>query len=165
MSEPAYGLLWGLKKSFVDYIGRMPDGKGVVSGGAVSTATGEVRYPPETSGRRPGADGGEDRFWLFAGEVRFSGHYGMLSVRIAAPRIVLIGGAASLDVAVPTAADADARLTLVTLRLTPEPGDDGVEQWASTDVALTDAGVALFNDVYRPGEPFDDLRITLPIVE
>jgi hypothetical protein len=34
--------------------------------------------------------------------------------------------------------------------------------WLGVDVRLTEAGAELFNDVYEPGESFEQLRFALP---
>ncbi|GAA3382689.1 hypothetical protein GCM10020369_05600 [Cryptosporangium minutisporangium] len=159
-----FGLRWGIKHSFVDYIRRMPDGQGAVSNGARPVGDYEIVYAPEATGHRPGPDGSSERFWLFNGDVRFAGHFGMLSVRIAYPRIVLSGDQAQLDIADPYSNDREQRLFLATLTLTEVPAEDGVERWVGSDVRLAAGGVELFNEVYPAGEKLEDLRIDVPLV-
>ncbi len=154
----AFGLRWGIKRSFVDYVRRMPDGKGWVGDGALPVGTHEVLYGSDVAGRRTAADGAEERFWAFRGDVRFSGHAGMLAVRLAAPVLTLRDGAGDLTVA----GFGDERLTLVTLRLTAQPAPEGTQLWHGEDVRLTEAGTELFNEVYAPGEPFEQMTLVLP---
>ena len=123
---PPYGLRWAIKRSFVDYLRRMPDGRAVVGAGAFSLGD-EIVFPPEAAGRRTAPDGTAERYWTFLGDVRFSGHFGMLSVQFAAPRIDLRGDRGELSIA-----DGEARLSLVTLRVAPGPADEEVERWAGT---------------------------------
>src|SRR3954469_15758620 len=113
----------------------MPDGRGFVGTGAFPLGEHEIVFPPEAAGRRTAPDGTAERYWTFLGDVRFSGHFGMLSVQFAAPRIDLRGDRGELSIA-----DGDPRLSLVTLRIAPVPTDEDVELWAGTEVALTEAG-------------------------
>ena len=172
MTEPSstappslpFGLRWGIKSSFVEYIRRMPDGQGRLGAGAVPVGSLEVLYPPERGELHTLDDGSIERSWTFRGEVRFSGHFGMLVVRVAAPALTVRDGMAELSVADPSAQEGGERLPLVTLRLDPQPAPDGIELWHGTDVRLTAAGTGLFNDVYPEGEPFESLTVTLPVV-
>ncbi|SHN12936.1 HtaA domain-containing protein [Cryptosporangium aurantiacum] len=155
---PPYGLRWAIKRSFVDYVRRMPDGKGFVSAGAFPAGPHDIVFPPEAAGRRTAPDGTAERYWTFHGDVRFSGHFGMLFVQFAEPRIDLRGEQGELSIA-----DGSERLSLATLRIAPVPTDEDVELWAGTEVALTESGAGLFNDVYPVGEQLEDLLITLPV--
>jgi hypothetical protein len=159
------GLRWGIKTSFVDYVRRMPDGKGWLGEGAVPVGPYEVLFPPLEVGSRTMDDGTVERFWAFRGDVRFSGHAGMLFVQVASPVLTEIDGAARLTVADPAAPDGPEGLHLVTLRLAREPGPHGYELWRGTDVRLTEAGTALFNDVYPAGEPLEPLTVLLPVLD
>jgi Htaa protein len=159
--EPVFGLLWGIKRSFLAYVQRMPDGRGSLGDGAAVLA-GDTFYFP--AGERPATTGPEgSHSWDFRGDVRFSGHMGMLFVRVAAPVITLDGDRAELTIEDPyVRPDAD-RVPLVTLRLEPGPAPEGAEVWLGSDVQLTAAGAELFNDVYQPGEPFEQLSVILPV--
>jgi hypothetical protein len=173
MSEPssvtppelAFGLRWGIKGSFVEYVRRMPDGKGWVGDGAVPISEHEILYAPERAGWRPTTEGDGERFWAFRGDVRFSGHAGMLFVRVAAPVLTVRGVAAELTVAAPSDADRAERIPLVTLHLEQQPAPEGVELWQGTEVRLTKAGTELFDDVYPSGESFEPLTVTMPVLD
>lgn len=151
-----HGLRWGLKKSFVDYVRRMPDGKGSVGDGAVPVGTGDLFY--EHDAGRSGA-----RVWAFRGDVRFRGHFGMLFVRVANPWLEIDGSSVVLSIEDPQAREDAPRVPLVTGTLQRLGDQDGTEVWGSDDVALTAEGVALFNDVYAEGEPFEPLVVQLPL--
>jgi hypothetical protein len=160
------GLRWGIKSSFIDYVRRMPDGRGWVGDGATPIGSHEIVYAPEVADRGAAEDGGGARSWTFRGDVRFSGHAGMLFVQVAAPVLTLldgVDGAARLTVANPAGPAGPERLPLVTLRLSREPAPDGIEVWSGTDVRLTESGTALFDDVYPAGEPFEPLSVRLPV--
>jgi hypothetical protein len=154
---PLPGLRWAVKRSFMDYVRRMPDGRAAVADGAKPVDDDQVLFAPDPSVPPPAED--LDRFWAFSGQVWFDGHAGLLFVQVSAPWIALRGDTAELTVADTLTGG---RLSLVTLRLEPGPSPaDGVEVWHGTDVALTPAGVPVFNDVYPPGEPFEPLTIVV----
>ena len=160
-----FGLRWAIKRSFIDYIRRMPDGTASIEAGALPVGDDdEVLFAPEATGQRLGPDGTTHRMWSFFGDVRFGGHFGMLSVRVAKPRIILAGGVGYLDIADPTRANPEQRLHLLTLKLQELSAGPDTERWAGTDSQLTEAGSELFNEVYQPGEPFEDLTLTVPLI-
>ncbi|WP_345568039.1 HtaA domain-containing protein [Streptomyces plumbiresistens] len=150
-------LRWAIKRSFVDYVFRMPDGGGWVTDGATATEDNELVY--EWVRSEATADGGF--LWAFRGDVRFSGHAGLLFVRVADPWLSVLGDQATLSVVDPISEDGG-RLDLVTVQLAPvETSGDGTT-WAGDPVSLTAAGVGLFNDVYVEGELFAPLMVHLP---
>jgi hypothetical protein len=151
------GLLWAIKRSFVAYVRRMPDGQGSIHDGAVPLGEDTILFPATEA---TSADG--DTF-AFRGDVRFRGHGGMLFVRVAAPVITVRGDRAELSIEDPYArADAE-RVPLVTLQLVEGPAPEGAQVWLGSDVRLTEAGAVLFNDVYQPGEEFEQLSVILPL--
>lgn len=156
-----HGLRWGIKGSFVDYVRRMPDGRGSVGNGAHPVGTGDLFYEFDEDASNLAPDQ-EPAVWAFRGDVRFSGHFGMLFVRVANPRLEVRGATAVLTIEDPGAREGAARVPLVTATLQHVTTGDGTQVWGSDDVALTAAGVALFNDVYAEGEPFEPLVVQLP---
>lgn len=156
------GLVWGIKGSFVGYVHRMPDGRESLGAGAYRNATGAFVYPPVRGARRTGPDGGDERIWEFTGDVRFGGHFGVLFLRIATPRIALRDGAGELTITDQAARDDGSREPLATVRLRSVPAPDGLLAWDSSEVLLHPGAVALFNDVYPAGEPLDRLSVVLP---
>ena len=162
---PALGLRWGIKTSFLDYVRRMPDGRAWTGEGAVPVSETEILFPPVEAGIRPAGAGVPDRFWAFGGDVRFTGHFGMLFVRIAFPVLTWRDGVAALTVAAQSDEEPADRVPLVTLRLEAEPAAERIELWRGTDVRLTQAGAELFNNVYPAGEAFEPLTLTLPILD
>ncbi len=155
------GLRWAIKYSFLEYISRMPDGKGSVSDGARPAERSELVFEPDPT-PHPVPEGA-DRLLAFRGDVRFAGHYGMLFVRICDPWVVLRGTQAELTVVDPYKPEEDPRVRLVTFEL-PEASREGeFEVWRIPDVRLAAEGCGLFNDVYPEGEPFEQIAITLPV--
>ena len=156
-----FGLLWGIKRSFVSYVRGMPDGQGSVHDGAVPLGEDTILFPADPVPAAPAA--GADHTWAFRGDVRFRGHAGMLFVRVAAPLVTVRGDLAELSIDDPYARPEADRVPLVTLRLEPGPAPEGADVWLGSDVRLTEAGAVLFNDVYQPGEPFEQLSVILPV--
>lgn len=158
----APGLRWGIKRSFIDYVRRMPDGKGSVGDGAVPIGTGDLFYEhDEAASRRDPA--APTQIWAFRGDVRFSGHFGMLFVRVAHPRLEVTGTEAVLSIEDPQGREGAPRVPLVTARLQELAGEGGAAVWGAEHVALTAEGVPLFNEVYAAGEAFEPLIIQLPV--
>lgn len=152
---PQFGLRWGIKTSFVGYVARMPDGRAYVGAGAAVNDRNELIFPLDEETTAAPAT------FAFGGDVRFTGHFGLLFVQIAQPRVVVHEGEAELTVVDPGSKEGK-RLRLVTFGLLGPEREDGLERWAATDVRLTPEGVEVFGDVYQPGEPFEPLTITVP---
>lgn len=161
---PRHGLRWGIKASFLDYVRRMPGSRGTIGDGAEPVGAAEVLW---SLGPRPPAATMPDatHAWAFVGDVRFSGHGGMMFVRLAAPAVEVGPAGARLTIA--GERDDAPRLPLADLTLarheTPETEADGVELWMARDVRLTAAGAGLFNDVYAAGEPLEPLTLVVPV--
>ncbi|SEO85235.1 HtaA domain-containing protein [Trujillonella endophytica] len=161
--EIPFGLLWGIKRSFIAYVRRMPDGQGSIHDGAVPLGDDTLLFPADDATASAAAAPDVDHVWAFRGDIRFKGHGGMLFVRVAAPLITVRGEEADLSIEDPYARADAARVPLVTLRLQPGPAPEGAQVWLGSDVRLTEAGSVLFNDVYQPGEPFEQLSVVLPL--
>ena len=159
--ELVHGLRWGIKSSFVDYVRRMPDGKGSVGNGAHPVGAGDLFYEYDDEASTHATDD-ELTVWAFKGDVRFTGHYGMLFVRVAHPRLEIRGTAAALTIEDQQAREGAPRVPLVTATLQHVATRDGTQVWGSDHVVLTADGAALFNDVYLEGEPFEPLVVQLP---
>ncbi|MCE7481200.1 HtaA domain-containing protein [Microbacterium profundi] len=132
-------LEWGIRKSFVTYVERLPDGSVSATGGAVRD--GDVF---RLSGRRLVSGG-----WAFDGVLHFSGYSGVLDVTLEAIRI----DGAELS--------AEVGGTRITLALLAEPsnaaGDD--ESLRVDAVLFTDDGGAVFGGVYSANTPADPITI------
>jgi hypothetical protein len=160
--QQEFGLRWGIKSSFVDYVARMPDGRLSVGGGAEPGQAGGVVFPPIRGARRTTEDNVDERIWEFGGEARFAGHFGMLFVRIASPTIAVRDGVGRLTIADPYVADGGERLTLADVVVHEQSQSPGALVWKSSAVLMHASARALFNDVYQAGEPFDPLTLVLP---
>jgi hypothetical protein len=166
MTGQAPGLRWSIKYPFLVYIASMADGRCSVTDGA------SIVEGPEHDQFlfEPVAEvvSGSSVELSFRGEVRFSGHHGMLYVRIADPVVRLGRNGAVLSTLVreATAAQPD-RLDLVRCTVpgppTPVPVSREVvprHTWLGRDVRLTAAGSDVFGGVYPVGEQFDDVVFT-----
>jgi hypothetical protein len=136
---------WAVKRQFLRYIARMPDGRCSVTDGATVAGDEFLFESDASSATEPGV-------LKYRGDVRFSGHHGLLFLRIADPWLETRDGAVTLTIA----ADPD-RVTLATLEIRPD-----THGRAGVDLRLTEAGSELFNQVYPAGSPLDDLAVLDP---
>lgn len=145
MPEIPTGLAWGVKTSFVDYISSMYDGY-------IATYDGAYLLDPAVF-HFPLAPAQHDGAVSFVGEVRFTGHFGMLNVSLGNPAIVRHENKLNLTVN-DTDCEGGRRNILVL---------EGVLQTADvvefTRPVLTLEGAELFFDNYRPGTLFSPIRI------
>ena len=156
---PLHGLRWGIKCSFTDYVRRTSDGQVWVGDGAFPLGTHEVFFKLD-SAAASGAPHGEGE-WQLLGDVRFTAHAGMLFVRLARPRLVIVSKTGKLIVTGPD----DEPLTLVTAALEPIEVRQGTRLWHGSDVRLHEEGVEMFNSVYPSGELFEPMLVQLPAPE
>lgn len=154
------GLHWGIKGSFMDYIAAMPDSRATAIDGATPTSSDVLVFEPAIP--TPPKPEDADLVLGFRGDVRFSGHAGLLFVRIADPWITVRRGRGVLTILDPYQPDTTPRLPLAHLTLVPQPAPDGMRIWLGQDVRLTKEGTGLFNDVYPAGEPMEPLAVFFP---
>lgn len=150
-------LRWAIKRSFVDYVMRMPDGRGWVIEGATATESNEFVF--EWAGSESSEDGSP--VWKFHGEVGMYGHSGMLLVRITDPWLTVRGDQATLSVGDPLD-EQGGRFDLVTVELAPADLSWTGAAWSGDPVKLTAKATSTFNDVYSEGELFEPLLVLLP---
>lgn len=144
------GLSWRVAGRFVDYV-LASEGCLTASGGAEVDEAGMPSWPLlEDALDRAGRV-------RFAGEVRFSAHFGALDVALTEPELEVDGGVAALRV---RTAYGDPELARSAWReLTPSGGfrvflGDGVE--------LAAEAVPLFGGVYPAGMPLDPFVVAVP---
>jgi hypothetical protein len=126
-------------------------------------------YDAEASAGAPAGSGPDGvatsesaRVLAFAGDVRFTGHFGMLFVRIARPWLEVEGDVVTVTVEDPHGAAGAPRVPLVTARLERLPDQDGTALLLGHDVRLTESAVDVFNEVYPAGEAFEDFAVQVP---
>ncbi len=166
-SGVAGSLQWGVKESFRSYItGNIAKGGIQTSGGATGAAGDRYTFPQsaksafDTVARQGTVD--------YAGTVRFTGHDGVLDVRLTNPRIVATGGQATL------VADVDSKdieggsfvqagVTIGTLDLSAAKVStaNGTTTYAAVPAVLTAAGVPAFGSFYAAGDALDPVTFTV----
>ncbi|MFD1212022.1 HtaA domain-containing protein [Arthrobacter sp. GCM10027362] len=157
-SSPA-GLTWGIKRSFINYISRLPDGSVTAQDGAAIVDGSFFRFE---------SDGGEHGslrtagVLRFRGQVQLRGHYGMLSVLIADPWIEFDNGAAVVSIVdVRHWPDRSKRVPLLQLPSARLVADGACHFLPETPARLTSEGSVMFNEQYQPGEKMDPVAVVL----
>ncbi|MFV8054680.1 HtaA domain-containing protein [Mycobacterium sp. 48b] len=157
----AVGLRWAVKRSFLEYVARTPDGRAYVAGGVTANAASEVIFPPAGEYSEDHAQTGQ-RVYGFRGEVRYIAHGGLLHVAITDPVVTVVGDAGNVTITTTDDDGQPARVELVTFTVgAREPGAPDTT-WEATDVRLSADGVAVFGDVYSAGELMAPLHIQIP---
>lgn len=154
-------LRWGIKRSFVGYVSRLPDGS-VSAGEGASIVSGSY-FQFEPDGGASAAEVGSPTVLAaagvrkFRGQVRISGHHGMMSLFVADPWLEFGTDAAVLTVADPRQAPgSEARLELLRLTVPSIAAADVAETaWTELPAQLALAAVELFNGQYAAGEEMD----------
>lgn len=150
--EADAGLIWPVRLSFVQYISSLPDGQAVLSHGARVTPGVGITFPLADADVDASTGNAVVRF---SGEVRFTGHHGLLSVTIADPRLQVTNGEGHLSVA-----SRQGHQHLANCSVTFDPRAGG-GRWSATEVKLTEWGAGVFGDVYAVGEEMDPFTVTL----
>lgn len=141
------GLAWSVMSRFIDYIRAMGDGVIELTDGA-SELDGRFMFPLGAFDREAGGE-----VYRFRGGVRFSGHYGMLDLRVEDPWIRLMDGGAVLSIR--DVDSDDGRLELAR-------GSASVEsEWIDVALSLTAEGSELFFGRYARGQSLDVATITV----
>lgn len=154
---PPAGLVWGIKRSFINYISRLPDGSVAADDGAVIVDGSFFRFAPDGGNHDPLTAA---EVIKFRGQVRLRGHYGMLSVLIADPWLELDNSAAVLSIVdVRQWPERTARVPLLQLpsaRLVDVGARHSVQE---TPALLTAEGAEIFNDQYQAGTAMDPVTV------
>ncbi|GAA4773565.1 HtaA domain-containing protein [Citricoccus nitrophenolicus] len=149
----SFGLAWAVKESFVAYIRNSRDGQVTVEDGAGVTPDGRFLFPLEGIGQNA-----TEHQLAFRGKVRFRAHFGLLSVTLETPRLLLRPDAAELAVT-----DHEGGWRHLAHLDLPVPTDDGPAcLWADAPAGLAEAGVELFGDTYHTGEQLAPVTLRLP---
>lgn len=149
------GFAWALKRSFVEYIAGMRDGRMSLEGEAALTSTQEFYFPFRSTQR-----GNGDWVSSFSGGLRFVAHHGLLSVAIRNPQLRVAGEFGSLLIDGP-----DGRVEIAHLTMTEPTRDGDVLMWRCDDVRLSPSAVELFGGSYDAGEPLAPITARVPINE
>ncbi|SCK42716.1 Htaa protein [Variovorax sp. HW608] len=145
IAEDAVGLEWGFKASFRDYLARM---RGSVEVIEPAEATGDSFFFPYVGRKRV-----ESSLVLrFGGEVGFTGHGGLLRLRLAQPMLVF--DQTTVGVAVKHPQDESAFVVIA--RLTPGSSAGPIQ------ATLSQAGSNILMGTYSEGTELDPIRLRLP---
>lgn len=156
-ATPPLGLTWGIKRSFVRYVSFLPDVSVSIEGGAEATNGSYFNFAPNGGELDPHTGYGTLHF---KGEVRMSGHGGMMRLDILDPWVALTPHGATLGI---YAGAATGGIVLATLELPPPEALKTGTLWQDVPTFLAPGGVALFNDQYPVGQEMDPLFINFPI--
>jgi hypothetical protein len=131
---------WAFKRSFLEYVSRLPDGRCQLSGGTTVGPNGAFRFPATTL---PG-------FVASVGAVRFIGHGGALDLQIAAPGFALSAEGAHVSI------ETDAGALVVAT--SPEVVAFEVGS-VLRGLVLTEAGREVFGGFYESGTPLEPISL------
>ena len=138
-------LSWGLKTSFLTYVGRVPQSEVLVLGGADFDPTRHEFVFPAVDV----AGGPEDARLRFAGELQIVAHAGLLRLALSDPMVVVDGAQATL-VCTDRSNGAE-RAEVCAIGRAPWPPTLGDREWQAP-LELAETGVHLFGDNYPAGE-------------
>jgi hypothetical protein len=155
---PPLGLTWGVKRSFISYLTRLPDGAVSATDGATVVASSLFNFTPDSSDYDASTATGTVRF---SGDVRMAGHHGMMFVRLLDPWIEFHGDHAELSVMTTNDDGGLQRLALGTMPPDAPESVPGASIWQGVDVALTPAGSEVFNKQYSAGQEMDPVFIRI----
>ncbi|MCG2621278.1 HtaA domain-containing protein [Arthrobacter sp. I2-34] len=157
---PPLGLTWGLKRSFISYLSRLPDRAVSATRGASVIESSLFNFSPDGGTFDPQTGLGTMRF---RGDVRLSGHYGMMFVHIADPWIEFAADHATFSIAKTQGLGSEnPRLPLAMLDVAAPTPAGGSYVWDGLPIALAPEGTSIFDDQYPAGQPMDPLFIRYP---
>ena len=162
-------LRWGIKRSFISYLSRLPDGSVSADAGASIVSGSYFQFEPD-GGASVADAAAPAAVRKFRGHVRLSGHHGMMSLFVADPWLEFGAAGAVLSVADPQQVPGSgARLELLRLAVPARTGFSGTgaagrepagpevagTEWKELPAQLAPAAVELFNGQYAAGEEMD----------
>jgi len=145
-------LRWGIKSSFVEYIGMLSDGVIETRRGARRDQDGSFVFPLDDAASR--FSGGRGVL-AYTGEVVIRGHWDMLYVALVDPHVEL-----GSDRAVLTAVDPHSGERIALAALAARPAE-GQSRWSGVEAALTEDGVLWLGDKYPVGEVVDSVAFSV----
>ncbi len=150
------GLIWGIKRSLLDYVGGLADGDLAVNEDVSVTADLRFCFPMDDmtqfdEATRTGAI-------RFRGAIQLTGHHGLLAFVFANPWLHLdaSGGELSID-----GGQHEPRTILLSFPCPPPTDLGGALRWDVANPTLTQAGAERL-DFYTPDVEFDPLSATVP---
>lgn len=156
------GLVWGLKRSFISYVSRLPDFAHAETDGASLVRSSRFHFDGAEGSTYDAATG--HGVLTFRGDVRLAGHGRLLYVMIADPWVEFGPERAVLSVVdIEHWPDRTKRMPLATLQTVGAPRTTATTRvWDEVRTFLAPEGQWVFNDQYPVGTELDPLTITVP---
>lgn len=148
------GMAWRIKASFVDYVSQIAGSTIQTSGGAGVTPGGEYFFALDSQDFHPTNLTGVLKF---RGSVDFAAHFGALKLSITDPLISFSEGSGLLSAIV----SAGKRQDLCILAPAVPVIDGSTLMFSDVPTFLAPSAEALFNNVYRGGEPFSPVLLRI----
>lgn len=157
---PPLGLTWGVKRSFVSYLSHLPDASVSAAGGADIVNGSFFNFAPAGGDYDPATGLGTLRF---SGDVRLSGHGGMMRIQLRDPWVSVTEGGMEFGTTLegPGGLGGDQPCTLARLSGQSPQRTEGRLLWLDVATLLTADGSGIFNDQYPKGQEMDPLFIHL----
>jgi hypothetical protein len=154
------GLVWGIKRSLLGYLRRLPDGVVSIDDGVGLTSDYDFHFPfrDATGLSAPGP-----RVLRFGGYIHLFGHLGAMSVALANPWLHLQEDMAQLSFEIDDEAIPERRGVLFTVALTQPSSIEGDLRWDGLVPCLTPVGADLFQSNYPVGTEFDPMDVCVPL--
>jgi hypothetical protein len=154
------GLVWGIKRSLLGYIRRLPDGRISVGDGVGLTSQYDFHFPLLDATDLDRAGAGIIRF---GGYVHLFGHLGAMSVTLTNPWLHLDEGVGSLSFDATDDESAEPRAVLFSILAARPSALEGTLRWNGLRPILTPAGAELFEFNYPAGTAFDPIDVRTPL--
>lgn len=155
------GLVWGVKRSLIAYISRLPDGKVFFDDGVRLTADYHFQFPLGVAPEFDQVTGaGVIRF---GGFVHLAGHLGAMAVTLARPSLHVDGRGGRLSFEAPGARGAQARRVLFDIVMERPCAVDGLLSWRGLRPTLTQEGADVFESNYSAGTEFDPISVRVQL--
>lgn len=153
-------LSWGIRDTFTSYIRSSIAGGGWSTTGGVSWNGSDFNFPARGGLFNTATRSGT---LYYGGTVAFTGHEGVLQVRLSNPTLVINGNSASLYVdAYSTTMEGVAtnhgRVHFANMTITGLTVTDSKVSFTTGTAYLTAAGAQAFAGFYNPGEPMDAMQ-------
>ncbi|MFI5621866.1 HtaA domain-containing protein [Nocardioides sp. NPDC051685] len=156
------GLVWGLKRSLLAYLQRIPDGAVSIDRGARFTSTYAFLFPLLNSDSFDPTTG--SGVLQFGGVIHLHGHFGTMDVTLAEPWLHLDGHVGSLSFGAPGDTAHGVRSTLFEIPDVPRAASvDGTIRWDGLLPSIGVTGAELFKGNYPIGTAFDPLDVRIPV--
>lgn len=156
---PPAGFTWGIKQSFLRYIGAIDDASINLHGGASMLEAGAFNFEYATSNLDADT---KQRTFDFGGTVQISAHSGMLALTLHNPRVAVAENHAILSIE-KTFDTSSSRIPLCTMTGGGYESLGSDLLWSSEHVFLTPEGASVFGGQYPAGQRLDPMcwRIAL----